>query len=171
MYKNGYIKEDAVEGGRGHAARHHPLRQQREIPPAGRLFHGRGPARADQALRRECRCGANSLYAGGLWVRTSMDPKLQDAAAQALRDGLARFDGGRGWRDTRLSVDMSKDWAGPARPGAGRSRLPRLAEGRRSVQGRRRSDDRLHQRVARHPAGFGGVDAGPRSRRPRRSIR
>ena len=27
---------------------------------------------------------------------------MQDAAAQALRDGLARFDGGRGWRDTGL---------------------------------------------------------------------
>src|SRR5215212_9070980 len=34
--------------------------------------------------------GPNSLYAGGLWVRSSMDPKIQDAAAQALREGLAR---------------------------------------------------------------------------------
>src|SRR5215212_2107971 len=34
--------------------------------------------------------GGNSLYAGGLWVRSSMDPKIQDAAAQALREGLAR---------------------------------------------------------------------------------
>jgi penicillin-binding protein 1A len=40
--------------------------------------------------------GANSVYAGGLWVRTSMVPKMQDAAAEALREGLARFDGGRG---------------------------------------------------------------------------
>ena len=39
-------------------------------------------------------------------------PKVQDAAAQALREGLARFDGGRGWKDTGLSVDISKDWAG-----------------------------------------------------------
>jgi penicillin-binding protein 1A len=56
--------------------------------------------------------GPNSLYAGGLWVRSSMDPRLQDAAAQALRDGLTKFDGGRGWRDLGLSVDLSKDWAG-----------------------------------------------------------
>jgi penicillin-binding protein 1A len=56
--------------------------------------------------------GPNSVYAGGLWVRSSMDPTLQDAAAQALRDGLARFDGGRGWRDLGLSVDVSNDWAG-----------------------------------------------------------
>ena len=56
--------------------------------------------------------GSNSLYAGGLWVRTSMVPTMQDAAAQSLRDGLTKFDGGRGWRDTELSVNLDKgDWA------------------------------------------------------------
>jgi len=56
--------------------------------------------------------GPNSLYAGGLWVRTSMDTKMQDAAAQALRDGLVNYDGGRGWRDLEMSVDIDGDWAG-----------------------------------------------------------
>jgi penicillin-binding protein 1A len=57
--------------------------------------------------------GPNSVYAGGLWVRTSMDPKMQDAAAEALREGLARFDGtGRGWVDLEKSIDVSGDWAG-----------------------------------------------------------
>jgi penicillin-binding protein 1A len=56
--------------------------------------------------------GPNSLYAGGLWVRSSMDPVMQDAAAQALRDGLTKFDGGRGWRNTGLTIDVSKDWSG-----------------------------------------------------------
>src|SRR3954466_3981686 len=57
--------------------------------------------------------GPNSLYAGGLWVRSSMDPTMQDAAAQALRDGLVKFDGGRGWRDLGMTIDLSKgDWAG-----------------------------------------------------------
>ncbi len=41
--------------------------------------------------------GANSVYSGGLWVRTSFDARLQDLAAKALRDGLLRFDRGRGW--------------------------------------------------------------------------
>lgn len=54
--------------------------------------------------------GTNSVYAGGLWVRTSMVPKMQDAAAEALREGLAKFDGGRGWRDTGLSIDIDNDW-------------------------------------------------------------
>ena len=38
-----------------------------------------------------------SVYEGGLWVRTSLDTRLQDLAAQALRDGLLRYDRGRGW--------------------------------------------------------------------------
>jgi len=54
--------------------------------------------------------GSNSVYAGGLWVRTSMVPVMQDAAAESLREGLAKFDGGRGWRDTGLSIDVSNDW-------------------------------------------------------------
>ena len=59
--------------------------------------------------------GGNSVYAGGLWVRTSMMPKMQDAAAEALREGLAQFDGGRGWRDTELSIDIGGDWANQLR--------------------------------------------------------
>jgi penicillin-binding protein 1A len=55
--------------------------------------------------------GPNSVYAGGLWVRTSMNPVMQEAAAEALREGLARFDGGRGWRDLGLSIDVDGNWA------------------------------------------------------------
>ncbi|MEO5578890.1 MAG: PBP1A family penicillin-binding protein [Sphingomicrobium sp.] len=56
--------------------------------------------------------GPNSVYAGGLWVRSSMVPLMQDAAADALREGLAKFDGGRGWQDTKLSIDLDRDWRG-----------------------------------------------------------
>jgi penicillin-binding protein 1A len=35
---------------------------------------------------------------------------MQDAAAEALREGLAKFDGGRGWNDTGLSIDVDGDW-------------------------------------------------------------
>jgi penicillin-binding protein 1A len=54
--------------------------------------------------------GPNSVYAGGLWVRSSYHPVMQDAAAEALRDGLMRFESGRGWRDPGLSVDLTADW-------------------------------------------------------------
>ncbi|MGQ0590238.1 MAG: transglycosylase domain-containing protein, partial [Sphingosinicella sp.] len=54
----------------------------------------------------------NSVYAGGLWVRTSYDPIMQRAAETALRDGLVRFETGRGWRDPGLSIDIEGDWRG-----------------------------------------------------------
>ena len=41
--------------------------------------------------------GRNSVYAGGLWVRTSLDTELQDAARNSLRDALLRYHGNRGW--------------------------------------------------------------------------
>ena len=62
--------------------------------------------------------GSNSVYAGGLWVRASMVPVMQDAAAEALREGLARFDGGRGWKDTGLTVPTDGDWAAQLRSAA-----------------------------------------------------
>ncbi|MCW6535181.1 penicillin-binding protein 1A [Sphingomonas lycopersici] len=59
------------------------------------------------------RDGPNSVYSGGLWVRTSLDPKLQAYAAQALRDGLVRYDRGRGWNGPLRHVDFEGDgWLG-----------------------------------------------------------
>ena len=43
------------------------------------------------------KAGPYSVYSGGLWVRTSLDNSLQEYAQTALRQGLLRFDGGRGW--------------------------------------------------------------------------
>jgi penicillin-binding protein 1A len=54
--------------------------------------------------------GPNSVYGGGLWVRSSYDPRMQQAAETALRDGLRRYESGRGWRDPGLSIDVSGDW-------------------------------------------------------------
>ncbi|WP_425594356.1 penicillin-binding protein 1A [Qipengyuania gelatinilytica] len=39
----------------------------------------------------------NSVYAGGLWVRTSLDVELQDAARDALRAQLLSYHGNRGY--------------------------------------------------------------------------
>jgi penicillin-binding protein 1A len=56
--------------------------------------------------------GGNSVYAGGLWVRTSLDPELQSAARDALRDGLIRYQGGRAWSGPLATIDVSAgDWA------------------------------------------------------------
>jgi penicillin-binding protein 1A len=45
----------------------------------------------------EAKDGPYSVYAGGLWVRTSLDPAVQSDAQDALRAGLIRYDSGRGW--------------------------------------------------------------------------
>jgi penicillin-binding protein 1A len=54
--------------------------------------------------------GPNSVYAGGLWVRSSYDPRMQQAAETALRDGLRRYESSFGWRDPGLSIDLGENW-------------------------------------------------------------
>ena len=49
--------------------------------------------------------GPNSVYAGGLWVRTSLDPELQKAAREALRAGLLRYAAGKGWSGPIARID------------------------------------------------------------------
>lgn len=45
----------------------------------------------------EAEDGENSVYAGGLWIRTSLDTELQDGARNSLRDAMLRYHGNRGW--------------------------------------------------------------------------
>ncbi|GAB4224576.1 MAG: penicillin-binding protein 1A [Kiloniellaceae bacterium] len=42
--------------------------------------------------------GDDSLYTGGLSVRTTLDPSLQDIANRVLREGLIAYDRRHGWR-------------------------------------------------------------------------
>ncbi len=58
------------------------------------------------------KAGPYSVYSGGLWVRTSYDLKLQQYAQTALRDGLLRFDRGRGWTGPLRHVDLGADVGG-----------------------------------------------------------
>ena len=53
--------------------------------------------------------GANSVYAGGLWVRTSLDPAMQKAAQDALRAGLLRYHAGRGLKAPIAHIDLDPD--------------------------------------------------------------
>src|SRR5690606_33798199 len=49
--------------------------------------------------------GPHSVYAGGLWVRTSLDTEMQAAAQKSLRAGLLRFAGGRAWHGPIATID------------------------------------------------------------------
>lgn len=54
--------------------------------------------------------GPNSVYAGGLWVRTSLDTTLQTAAQNALRAGLLRYSAGRGWTQPIARINVAGNW-------------------------------------------------------------
>ena len=112
MYRNGYITEDQWR-----AASATPLGTIRygsseKFRQQGGYFMEEVRRTLIKSFGQDAQDGPNSVYSGGLWVRSSMSPVMQDAAANALREGLANFDGGRGWRDTGLSVDLNGDWAG-----------------------------------------------------------
>src|SRR5436305_1821872 len=111
MSKNGYISDDQWK-----AAATQPLGTIRygsneKFAQQGGYFMEEVRRELIKQFGQDSKDGPNSLYSGGLWVRSSMDPKLQDAAAQSLRDGLVRFDGSRGWKDLGMTIDLTKDWA------------------------------------------------------------
>lgn len=54
--------------------------------------------------------GRNSVYGGGLWIRTSVDPAIQQAAEIAMRDGLMRFDVGKPWHGPATHIDTGDGW-------------------------------------------------------------
>ncbi len=77
--------------------------------------------------------GDEELFTGGLTIRATVEPELQEAAARALRDGLERYD--RGTRVYRGPVarieDVTLDPADEAgwRKALGETRVPRDIEG------------------------------------------
>ena len=56
--------------------------------------------------------GPHSVYGGGLWVRTSYDDRLQQAAQAALRRGLLRYHGNRGWTGPVGKIPIDDGWRG-----------------------------------------------------------
>jgi penicillin-binding protein 1A len=65
-----------------------------------------------EEVRRELieRFGEHELYEGGLSVRTTVDPKLQDIAVRSLRDGLTAYDRRHGWRGPIDHLAVTDDW-------------------------------------------------------------
>ena len=74
-------------------------------------------ARADyfaEEVRRELieRYGEDGTYKGGLSVRTSLDPRLQEIADRVLRQGLEAYDRRHGWRGPIAQLgELGEDWA------------------------------------------------------------
>ena len=66
-----------------------------------------------EEVRRELKqkYGQDSLYKEGLSVRSSVDPRLQKIAVQALRNGLRAYDERHGWRGPVANLNSMDDWA------------------------------------------------------------
>ncbi|MCC6598775.1 MAG: penicillin-binding protein 1A [Alphaproteobacteria bacterium] len=76
---------------------------------------GSGVVRApyfSEEVRRDLgdKYGQDSLYKGGLAVRTTIDPALQEIAVDALRDGLMSYDQRHGYRGPIETFDTVLDW-------------------------------------------------------------
>ncbi len=65
-----------------------------------------------EEVRRELseRYGEDILYQGGLAVKTSVDPKLQDIAERSLRKGLMEYDKRHGYRGALTTFETLSDW-------------------------------------------------------------
>lgn len=108
MLENGYI--DAAQHAAAIAS---PLgavpRQTPSTSPLGGYFVEEVRRQLLDKFGETEKAGPYSVYAGGLWVRTSFDPELQKAAQKALRDGLLRYDRGRGWAGPMREVAITGD--------------------------------------------------------------
>ncbi len=54
--------------------------------------------------------GDDALYKGGLSVRTSVDPRLQEIATRSLREGLIAYDRRHGWRGPVAKLREPDEW-------------------------------------------------------------
>ncbi len=104
MVENGYATKDE-----GEAAKKEPLGVvTRDTAPS--MF---GADYFVEEVRRQLiqMYGVQTLYEGGLSVRTSLNPQLQVLARQALVDGLVGYDQDHGWRGPISHIDdLSSDW-------------------------------------------------------------
>ncbi|HCM83343.1 MAG TPA: penicillin-binding protein, partial [Rhodospirillaceae bacterium] len=65
-----------------------------------------------EEVRRELvtKYGESAAYQGGLTVRTTLDPQLQEMATRALRDGLMAYDARRGWHGVIGKITNMRQW-------------------------------------------------------------
>ena len=64
----------------------------------------------------EAETGRNSVYAGGLWVRTSLDTEMQKAAQNSMRAAMLRYHGNRGWTGPIATINFGDgNWASQLR--------------------------------------------------------
>ena len=103
MVENGYVTSEEAA-----VAKNEPLNV---IPRAGgsQLYSAEY---FTEEVRRELAklYGEDQLYGGGLSVRTTLEPRLQEYARRALMDGLIAYDHTKGFREPVASIEIGEDW-------------------------------------------------------------
>ena len=54
--------------------------------------------------------GEDALYEGGLIIRTTVDPKLQELATKSFRKQLLAYDKRHGWRGAEANIELNDGW-------------------------------------------------------------
>ncbi len=82
-----------------------------------------------EEVRRELadKFGENRLYEGGLSVHTTLEPRLQEIAIKALRQGLMSYDRRHGWKGPLATIDPAKTINGGFASALARMEAPRGA--------------------------------------------
>ncbi|WP_296680918.1 transglycosylase domain-containing protein [Novosphingobium sp.] len=112
MVKNGAVASAEAQQAKAQPLEIIPRRIEAYDPSAG-YFVEEVRRRLIDKYGEKAEDGPNSVYAGGLWVRTSLDTELQKGAQTALRAGLLRYQGGRGWTAPIMHITLDTDtWQG-----------------------------------------------------------
>jgi len=103
MWENDYITREQMDAAKGE-----------DLVTYSRPF---GAVAADvdyfvEEVRRTLqeKYGDKALYDGGLQVRSTLDPRLQDIAVRSLRAGLLAYDRRHGFRAALKHVELTDDW-------------------------------------------------------------
>jgi penicillin-binding protein 1A len=103
MQEDGYISPQDARNALAEPIVTRP-RAEAVLVPGGEYFA--------EDIRRELaeQYGEDSLYKGGLSVRSTLDPALQEIATRVLREGLVAYDRRHGWRGAVARIDASAGW-------------------------------------------------------------
>ncbi|MEZ5811401.1 MAG: penicillin-binding protein 1A [Rhizobiaceae bacterium] len=106
MVENGYVSQED-----GEKAKAMPLGV---TPRRGGTYLFAGEYFTEEVRRQIiARYGDDALYEGGLSVRSTIDPKMQLQAREALQHGLVKYDTLRGFRGPVAKIDVGDDWGVP----------------------------------------------------------
>ncbi len=108
MVKNGWLDSARAEVAKAQPLGLIPRRSESYDPSVG-YFVEEVRRRLIDKFGETADDGPNSIYSGGLWVRTSLDPEIQKATQDALRAGMLRYHAGQGFKGPIAHIDINPD--------------------------------------------------------------